>query len=108
MGRVLRREAANRDLIAQWVWYAENADIDLADRFLAVAEKTLDLLATQPQIGAPVITSKPELRGIRRFSLSDGFEKVLLFYFPLKDGVDLVRLVYGTRDLNNLLGIEAG
>ena len=27
---------------------------------------------------------------MRRFPVSDGFEKMLLFYFPLKDGVDLI------------------
>ena len=45
MARVLKREAALRDLTAEWVWYAENASIDVADRFLAAAERTLDLLA---------------------------------------------------------------
>jgi hypothetical protein len=31
-----------------------------------------------------------------------GFEKILLFYFPLPDGLDLVRVVHGSRDLNRL------
>ncbi len=81
MARVQKREAAKRDLIAQWVWYAENAGIDVADRFLR----------------------KPELQALRRFPVSDGFEKILLFYFPLEDGVDLVRVVHGSRDLEGLL-----
>lgn len=46
MARVLKREAAKRDLIAQWVWYAETASIEIADRFLDAAESTLTLLAT--------------------------------------------------------------
>jgi len=71
--------------------YAENADIEVADRFLAAAEKTLALLATQPESGAIFFVCKPELQGMRRFPVSDGFEKILLFYFPLKNGVDLVR-----------------
>jgi hypothetical protein len=40
---------------------------------------------------------------MRRFQVSDGFEKILLFYFPLRDGVDLVRVVHGSRDLKQLL-----
>jgi hypothetical protein len=40
---------------------------------------------------------------MRRFPVSDGFERLLLFYFPLKDGVDLVRLVHGSRELEQLL-----
>ena len=34
MGRVHKREAAKRDLVDQWVWYAENASVEIADRFL--------------------------------------------------------------------------
>jgi hypothetical protein len=52
MGRVLKREAARRDLVAQWVWYAENATIEVADRFLNAANHTLTLLATQPDRAA--------------------------------------------------------
>ena len=40
---------------------------------------------------------------MRRFPVLDGFEKILLFYFPLRDGVDLVRVVHGSRDLERLL-----
>ena len=40
---------------------------------------------------------------MRRFPLSDGFEKTLLFYFPLKEGIALVRVVHGNRDLERLL-----
>jgi hypothetical protein len=46
---------------------------------------------------------RPELQGMRRFPVSDGFENILLFYFPLHDGVDLVRVVHGSRDLEHLL-----
>jgi plasmid stabilization system protein ParE len=38
MARVLKREAAERDLIRQWVWYAENASVEVADRFLSAAD----------------------------------------------------------------------
>lgn len=40
---------------------------------------------------------------MRRFPLLDGFETILLFYFPLKDGIDLVRVLHGSRDLERLL-----
>lgn len=102
MARVLKREAAKRDLIAQWVWYAEDAGIQTADRFLQAVEQTLGVLATQPEIGSPVFTRKAEVQGMRRFPVSGGFEKILLFYFPLSDGIDLVRVVHGHRDLERL------
>src|ERR1700747_2021672 len=103
MARVLKREAAKRDLISHWLWYAENAGVEVADQFLNAAGKTLRLLSKQPESGTLFFVHKPELRGMRRFPVSDGFEKTLLFYFPLTDGVDLVRVVHGSRDLKQLL-----
>lgn len=44
---VRKRESAKRDLIAQWAWCAENADIDTADRFLGAADSTVSMLAGQ-------------------------------------------------------------
>ena len=103
MVRVRKREAAKRDLIAQWVWYAENAGIEIAERFLAAAESTTVILAGQPESGNPVLVARPELQGMRRFPVTDGFEKILLFYLPLPGGIDLVRVVHGSRDLERLL-----
>jgi toxin ParE1/3/4 len=44
---------------------------------------------------------REELTGMRRWPVK-GFEKILLFYFPLPDGLDLVRVVHGSRDLTRL------
>jgi toxin ParE1/3/4 len=106
MAHVLKREAARRDLVAQWVWYAENAGIEVADRFLRATDDTLRLLSNQPESGSAVFAQRPELQGMRRFPVSDGFEKMLLFYFPLQDGVDLVRAIHGGRDLEQLFAEE--
>lgn len=103
MARVVKRQAAKRDLIAQWVWYAETASIEIADRFLNAAESTLTLLETRPESGSPFFVRKFELQGMRRVPVSDGFEKIFLFYLPLQDGVDLIRAVHGSRELTTLL-----
>ena len=103
MARVFKREAARRDLVAQWVWYSENGSVEVADRFLLAVDQTLSVLASQPESGSVVLLRSPELRGLRRAPVSDGFEKILLFYFPLQGGVDLVRVVHGSRDLERLL-----
>lgn len=100
---VRKREAARRDLIAQWVWYAENTDIETADRFLRAADEAASMLAAQPEAGYRFYVRRPELQGLRRFPLSSGFEKILLFYFPLRDGIELVRVLHGSRDLERLL-----
>lgn len=61
MARIVKREAAKRDLVAQWVWYAENAGIEIADRFLLAAEATLLLLAEQPEAGSHFSFTTKEL-----------------------------------------------
>mgnify|MGYP001170008620 CR=1 FL=1 len=102
MARVRKREAAKRDLIRQWLWYAETANLEVADRFLQAADATLDLLSTQPESGGLFFVRELELQGMRRIPVSGGFEKILLFYFPLKDGIELVRVIHGGRDLEQL------
>ena len=75
MALVLKREAAKRDLVAQWVWYAENASIDVADRFLCATEQTLAFLLSQPASGAAVFVNNSEIGGVRRVPVSGGFER---------------------------------
>jgi toxin ParE1/3/4 len=101
MSRVLKRETSKRDLIEQFVWYAESASIEVADRFLASAQDTLERLAAAPESGALIEVTREELAGMRRWPVK-GFEKVLLFYIPLSDGIDLVRVLHGSRDLHRL------
>lgn len=103
MARIRKREAATRDITAQWVWYAETGGIALADRFLNAVENTLELLSVHPESGSKIVFLKAELQDLRKFPVSDGFEKILLFYFPRHDGVDLVRVVHANRVLERLL-----
>src|SRR5260370_42098377 len=81
-------------------WYAETDNIEMAERFLTAVDSTLEMLASQTESGPRTFTTKTTLHGMRRFPVSDGFEKLLLFYLPLHDGVDLVRVVHGSRDLS--------
>lgn len=77
MARVHKREIAKRDLIVQWVWYAERAGIKIADRFLAAADSTATMLASHPESGILIFVRKPELLGMRRFPISVGFDRTL-------------------------------
>jgi len=48
-----------------------------------------------PASGAPVAVTRQELTGLGRWPVK-GSEKVLPFYFPLPDGIDLVRVLHGS------------
>src|SRR5579862_2427082 len=100
---ILKREIAKRDLAAQWLWYAQNASVEVADRFLRAADRTLRGLAAQPFSGAPFASRIGELAGMRHFPVSGGFDKILLFYFAIENGIDLVRVIHGSRDIESLL-----
>jgi toxin ParE1/3/4 len=103
MHRILYRPAARNDLIRQWIWYADNAGAEVADRFLVAADKTLQMLASQPEAGLETQFSHPLLAGLRRFRVQGGFGSILVFYFPLRDGIDVVRLLHGSRHIEEVL-----
>ena len=87
------RTAARRDLVDQYVYLAEHADEATAERFLVKAEQNFELLATQPHMGAPLTLKRPELAGLRKWSI-EGFENTLVFYFPRGEGVSIVRVLH--------------
>lgn len=55
MARVTTREAARRDLVEHFVYLADNAGLETAERFLRCAETSFNELAAHPLIGAQVI-----------------------------------------------------
>ena len=61
MAAVSKRSAARRDLIEHYIYLAETAGIETADRFLARAEVTLADLLAQPRIGAPLDSGRVKL-----------------------------------------------
>ena len=71
MPKVTKREAARRDLVEHFVYLAENAGLDVAERFLAHAEASFGNLAGQPMIGAPLKLRHPDLAGIRKWRARD-------------------------------------
>lgn len=105
MSRYIVGPEAERDLDAHADYYAEQEGLELALRFYEAAANTFALIATQPRIGAVRKYRDPLLAGIR-FHPIKGFEKQLVFYRPLTDGIEVLRVVHGARDLEALFGPE--
>ena len=103
MPTVYQREAAKRDLIERFVYLAENAGLDTAERFLANAEASFNDLAGQPMIGAPLVLRQPDLAGMRKWRVKN-FDNHLVFYQPRPDGVSIVRVLHAASDWWRLLG----
>ncbi|SRR5258706_14077554 len=69
MRKVRLRAAARRDLVEHFVYLAENAGLETAERFLSNAETSFNDLASRPLIGASLALRRPELGGIRKWRL---------------------------------------
>lgn len=106
MHTITKRAAARRDLIEHFVYLAENTSVELADRLLANAEATFNVLRQQPLIGAPLTLRHPDLAGMRKWRVMD-FDNFLIFYVPRSDGVSIVRVLHSAQDWRTLLGLEA-
>ena len=105
MPSVLKREAARRDLVDHFVYLAENASLDVAERFLTQAEVSFLDLAGHPKIGAPLTLKHPDLAGMRKWRVKD-FDNYLIFYQPRPNGVSIVRVLHAATDWWTLLGFN--
>lgn len=47
----------------------------------------------------------PGLKGLRVFRVAD-FERILVLYLPLVDGVEILRIIHGSRNLRALFRRE--
>ncbi len=103
--RTIRRQPAVEDLADQAAWYIAHAGQAVSDRFLAAVERSLALLADMPGTGAPRPRLNPALRGLRMHPVR-GFEGHLIFYRPIRDGIELVRVLHAAQDVDAILSAE--
>jgi toxin ParE1/3/4 len=84
------------DLQAIFRWLRAEDEL-LARRFLESAYDAFEFLAANPSIGRP----RPEFGhlGLRSWKVN-GFRKSLIFYRPKDDGVQIWRVLHGSRDLH--------
>ena len=100
--RILVRQAAKSDLLRHAAYIAKN-NPPAAIRFLDAAKQTVEQLAGLPSLGTAYAANDPRLADLRRFRVK-GFEDYLIFYRPLKFGIEVVRFIHGARDIGAILG----
>ncbi|MFO0808539.1 MAG: type II toxin-antitoxin system RelE/ParE family toxin [Gemmataceae bacterium] len=94
------RRTPREDIIDIADYLAGNAPPSVGVRFSRAVNQTLKSVAAQPGIGKPR-NFGPQLPGLRSTSVA-GFAKYLIFYCTTDDAIDVVRIVYGGRDLDAL------
>ncbi len=104
LAQVHKRARAKRDLVEHYVYLAENASLETAERFLLQADQSFSDLARHPAMGVELAVQRAALAGIRKWQVK-GFEKFLIFYLPRGDGVSIVRLLQAAQDWWSALGL---
>lgn len=90
--RPLAEAEAEADIFEIWSCIAEDSMVE-ADRWVDRLDEKLALWATQPMMGR----SRDELAyGIRSLALG----RYVVFFEALPDGIDVVRVLHGSRDID--------
>ena len=107
-GVIRRRAGAQRDLIAIYRRYARESGLHIADCFLVTAEGAFRLLAGMPAMGTRYGHDHRALAELRVSPLSSPFKVYLVFYRPVADGIEIVRVLHGARDIPSVRAQEFG
>ena len=103
MRHIVIRDAALSDLHDLTDYLAGQS---LNSRYASLGvDGTFRKLAAMPELGSPQDFGRPELVGLRRTRVPK-FENYLIFYRPTEDGIEVLRVVHGARDLSGLFEDE--
>ncbi len=100
-GRIVRNARADDDLV-EITAYLILEDEPLAMRFLRSAEAACRQLAKFPGMGSRYHSDKPSLAAMRKCPIP-GFPNHWIFYRPLAQGIEIVRVLHAARNLGPLL-----
>lgn len=103
-GKVVRKPQVYSDL-DEMAAYIQKDSPRAALRFLENAETTFHKLAETPGLGGYYVTANPRLTNLKCFPII-GFPNHLVFYLPTGDGIDVIRVIHGARDIQSILTIE--
>lgn len=97
------RSAAREDILRQYFYYLIEKDAArAAERFLEAVQSAIELLCQTPAAGTPKILENPSLLGLRTWPVP-GFPAMRVYYIHSEDGLRILRVLHGKRDINPLL-----
>jgi toxin ParE1/3/4 len=100
------RPNARKDILRQYEYYLIEKDAEpAARRFVSAVQGAIDLICSQPGIGAPKILRNPKLAGLRSCAVK-GFPEMRVYYLVSKNAVRVVRVLHGKRDIDPMLEDE--
>jgi toxin ParE1/3/4 len=72
-------------------------DEHCADEFVAIIDEKFRVLAERPSIGR---LRNELVEGLRSFPIG----RYVIFYLAIPDGIEIVRVLHGARDVDSILG----
>ncbi len=88
---IVKRPRALADIAEIWDYIADDNE-ERADSFVVSLDGKFQTLAKNPRLGR----QRDELSANLR---SWHFGRYVIFYLPLKDGVEIIRVLHGARDI---------
>ena len=89
---IVKSPRAKADLAELWDYIADDSEAR-ADEFIETLDRKFRTLAERPNIGR----ARDELAtGLRSFPVG----RYVLFYRPIPDGIEIVRVLHGARDVD--------
>ena len=102
--RIIKSDLALNDLEEQ-AEYIRMRNPRAALRFLDAAEAVLRQLASMPGIGQSYETTNPLYQDLRCFPVPK-LPSHIVYYKPLADGIIVIRVLHGARDIDRIFGPE--
>lgn len=94
------RPAARRDIIDHVEYIARFSEAT-ALRFKVAAEQTCSYLAARPEMAGRYEFERPDLAEVRAWRVK-GFEKYVIFYVARSDGIEVLRILFGGRNIESV------
>jgi len=98
MPSLVLRPRALADLAAIWAYIAEDSP-DRADAFVDLVDSKFQALSRRPGLGRRRTELNPDIR-----SLAVG--RYVVFCLPISRGIEVVRVLHGSRDIESVFTKE--
>ena len=99
---IRKKPQAERDIEECFVFIGED-NLDIAVHFLVAVEDTIETISKNPSLGKPREFKDSKIQNLR-MSLVKGFHKYQIYYTIKDEIIEIVRVLHGARDLNDIFG----
>ena len=97
---IFKRPSAERDIEECFVHIAED-NLDIGLSFLVAVGNSLEQLTKFPLIGKTREFQNKSLRNVRMWHVKN-YESYLIFYAVIENGIEVIRVLLGARDIEDL------